>query len=38
LGKSRATIRSGYRSIQIRSHLIFYRVEGNDIRIIRVLH
>jgi toxin ParE1/3/4 len=38
LGKSRATIRNGYRSIHIGSHLIYYRVEGDDIRIIRVLH
>ena len=38
LGKSRATIRSDYRSIQISSHIIYYRIQEDDIRIIRVLH
>ncbi len=39
LGKSRDSIRKGYRSIQINHHVIYYRVEEeNDINIIRVLH
>ena len=35
LGKSLATIRSGYRSIQIGSHIIYYRIQDSDIRIPR---
>lgn len=38
MGKSRATIRSGYRSIQVNSHIIYYRIEDDTIRVIRVLH
>lgn len=39
LGKSRDSIRKGYRSIQVNHHVIYYRVEEeNDINIIRVLH
>ena len=38
LGKSRDNIRSGYRSMQINHHVVYYRIEKADIRIIRLLH
>ena len=38
LGKSREYIRQGYRSIQINRHVAYYRVHGDEINIIRVLH
>ena len=38
MGKSRAIIRSGYRSIQVNSHIVYYRIEDDAIRVIRVLH
>ena len=38
MGKSRATIRSGYRSIQVKSHIIYYRIDDDTIHVIRVLH
>ena len=38
MGKSCATIRSGYRSIQVNSHIIYYRIDDDTIRVIRVLH
>jgi len=38
LGISYEHIRKNYRASQIKSHLIFYRVEKNNIEIIRILH
>jgi len=38
LGQSRATIRVGYRSLQINRHLVYYRLQGQTIDIVRVLH
>jgi toxin ParE1/3/4 len=38
LGKSQEKIRRGYRSIQIRHHIIYYQIQDDDIRIIRALH
>lgn len=38
LGKSREYIRSGYRSLQINHHVIYYRLQGDIIDIVRVLH
>ena len=38
LGKSRDHIRKGYRSVQIKHHVIYYRIEEANIRIIRLLH
>ena len=38
LGRARDEIRQGYRSLAINQHVVFYTVEGDVIRIIRVLH
>jgi toxin ParE1/3/4 len=38
LGRSRDSLRLGYRSIQIERHLVFYRVSEVEIEIVRVLH
>ena len=38
VGKSREGVRLGYRSIQINRHVIYYRLEGEIINIVRVLH
>ena len=34
----RSNLRQGYRSYHQQRHLIFYRVVGQDIEIIRILH
>ena len=38
LGKSQETIRAGYRSIQVNRHVAYYRILGQRIEIVRVLH
>ena len=38
LGKEREEIKHGLRSIPKGSHVIFYRITGDCIRIVRVLH
>lgn len=38
IGRSREYIRQGYRSIQVNRHIVFYRLQGQEIDIIRVLH
>ncbi len=38
LGRERAELRSGLRSMVKESHVVFYRVLKNHIRIVRVLH
>ncbi len=38
LGKSREYIRRDYRSLQINRHVIYYRLQGEVIDIVRVLH
>jgi len=38
IGKSCDGIRQGYRSIQINSHVIYYRVDADEIDVVRVLH
>jgi toxin ParE1/3/4 len=38
LGRDRSEIKSGLRSIPKTSHVIFYRIMPDNIRIIRVLH
>ena len=38
LGKSRDIVRTGYRSIQINRHVIYYRIDEDVIDIMRVLH
>ncbi|KAI5912069.1 type II toxin-antitoxin system RelE/ParE family toxin (plasmid) [Azoarcus sp. PA01] len=38
LGRMRDEVRQGYRSLGINHHVVFYTVEGEVIRIIRVLH
>ena len=37
-GKSRDYIWQSYRSIRVNHHIIFYRLQGQEIDIIRVLH
>lgn len=38
IGKSRDTLRTDYRSLQVKRHIVYYRVENQIINIIRVLH
>ena len=38
LGRERREIRDGLRSIPCQSHVIFYRILANQIRVVRVLH
>ncbi|HEY5048689.1 MAG TPA: type II toxin-antitoxin system RelE/ParE family toxin [Rhizomicrobium sp.] len=38
LGHARRDVGAGYRSVPIGRHLIFYRIEGDDLVILRVLH
>lgn len=38
LGKPCESIRRGYRSLQINRHVVYYRVQGQTIDIVRVLH
>lgn len=38
LGKRRDALRSGYRSLQINEHIIYYVLTPYVIRIVRVLH
>ncbi len=38
LGKDRSELRKGYRSLLINHHLAFYRLIGDEIQIMRVLH
>lgn len=37
-GKASDDVRPGYRRYRAGSHLIFYRVAGEDIEVVRVLH
>ncbi len=37
LGVACDYIKKGYRQLHIKSHMVFYRISGNKIRIIRVL-
>jgi toxin ParE1/3/4 len=37
-GKSMSHIRPGYRASKVKSHLIFFRVVGGAVEIIRILH
>ena len=36
--KDRSDLRKGYRSLSINHHLAFYRLVGDEIQIMRVLH
>jgi toxin ParE1/3/4 len=38
IGVARDDLRLGYRSIGVNSHRLFYRLDGDDIELIRVLH
>ena len=38
MGKSRNYVRKNYRSIQLKRHVIYYRLQGQIIDIVRVLH
>ena len=38
IGQTREKVRAGYRSIQINRHVVYYRVLGESIDIVRVLH
>ncbi len=38
LGQSRTSIRAGYRSLQINRHVVYYRLQGQTIDSVRVLH
>ncbi len=37
-GKIIDHIRKGYRSSQVKSHYIFYRLNSNELEVIRILH
>lgn len=34
----RSEVRSGYRSCRYQSHLVFYRVSGQFVEVVRILH
>ena len=34
----RSAVRSGYRSYRYQSHLVFYRVSGQFVEVVRILH
>ena len=38
LGQLRTSIRAGYRSLQINLHVVYYRLQGETIDIVRILH
>ena len=38
LGKQRNELKQGYRSLIIQKHSIFYRINNNEINILRILH
>ena len=38
LGKDRNDLRKSYHSIQIKHHIVFYKLNNNQILIIRILH
>lgn len=38
LGVSRPDIGEGIRAIRVQSHYLFYRTDGTEVRILRVLH
>ena len=38
MGKDRAELRKGYRSLLVNHHLVFYRLLDDEIQIMRVLH
>jgi len=38
LGRTQDNIRQGYRSLQSDKHVAYYRVDGENIYIVRVLH
>lgn len=37
-GKNQHHIKEGYRSSKIKSHVVFYRIIGNELEVIRILH
>jgi len=37
-GKKRDDVRMGYRSLQVNRHIVFYRMMGGQIEIVRILH
>ena len=38
LGRVRNEILSGLRSLLARNHLLFYKIEGEEVQILRILH
>jgi toxin ParE1/3/4 len=38
LGKARPDLSAGYRSLLADQHVIYYRIEGNAIRVSRIVH
>ena len=38
LGYSREDIRTGYRSLNVSQHIVFYRITNEEVQIIRVPH
>ena len=38
LGKDRSDVKSGYRSIHVNKHVVFYRVINDGLLVVRVLH
>ena len=38
LGKDRSDLRKGYRSLLINHHIVFYRLIGEEIEVVKVLH
>jgi len=38
LGREREDLRKGYRSLLVNHHLVFYKIVGEEIQVIRILH
>lgn len=38
LGRERSAVKAGYRSMVIEKHVLFYRLEGEEIRILGIPH
>jgi len=38
LGRNREDLRKGYRSLLVNHHIVFYKIVGEEIQVIRILH
>jgi toxin ParE1/3/4 len=38
IGRARDEVKTGYRSLNIKKHIIFYKIQKTDIQILGVIH